>query len=806
MIMRRARSSFDRAKTLFIILAITLLPLGLSLGLASLQTSTNAASAQSGRAVRVTNTTACLGGNATVSVELDAQGDENAVSLNLSFNPQILSVVSVNAGSGTAGASFNASPGGGSIGIDVSLPSGQTFPQGTQQLATITFTASTTAPAGPTPVNFNLSSQVLDASANPLQTSFASGAVTIRRPPLVASLSPPSVNAGASTTTLVINGFNFVDPGTRVSLRTANNINDKPLTIQGLTSTRISVFILPVDLAAGGEAQIIVSNPQPCGGQAIREFLVINPKPAITSVTPNLTNVGGGDVSITITGSNFVSTSQVRYNGLPLRPSAFVSPTQLTATIPASSFVRAGVANITVFNQIVFDGSGKPFGGGSSDPLPFTINNLVPTLTSISPTSRLATDTGFTLTVNGTNFVSDSTVKWNGADRPTTFVRATQLTAAITAADIATPGTASITAFNPAPGGGTSNALNFTIAQPPPAPTITSLNPGFALVGGQQFTLAVNGANFAANSVVRLNNNDRATTFGSATQLTAVIAATDVATQGRVNITVFTPAPGGGTSNTVPLLVGASFASVSAASFRGDRLADESIIAGFGINLANGTAFGTDTNPNMPGVQLPITLAGTKVIVRDSQGTERQAPLFFASAQQLNYQMPPGTTDGSAVIEVTNGDCNSNCKISVGGAQIARVAPGVFTATSNGLGIAAAVVLRVKPGNVQNFESMVSFDATQNRFIAVPVDLDPTTDSVFLVLFGTGFRFFTMQSSVSVTIGGMPAQVTFSGAQGLVGFDQCNVLIPPALKQRGNVDVVLTVNGISANVASMNIK
>src|SRR5262245_53614520 len=141
MIMRRTRYNFDHPKTLFLILALTLLPLGLSLGLTSLQTSTNAASAQSGRAVRVTNTTACLGGNATVSVELDAQGDENAVSLNLSFNPQILSVVSVDAGSGTAGASFNASTGGGSIGIDVSLPSGQTFPQGTQQLATITFTA-----------------------------------------------------------------------------------------------------------------------------------------------------------------------------------------------------------------------------------------------------------------------------------------------------------------------------------------------------------------------------------------------------------------------------------------------------------------------------------------------------------------------------------------------------------------------------------------------------------------------------------------------------------------------------------------
>jgi uncharacterized protein (TIGR03437 family) len=512
-------------------------------------------------------------------------------------------------------------------------------------------------------------------------------------------------------------------------------------------------------------------------------------------------------VPITITGSNFVSTSQVRYNGLPLLTTAFVSPTQLTATIPADRFGRAGVANITVFNQVVSTGQGQPLGGGSSDPLPFTINNLVPTLTSLSPNTRLATDTGFTLTVNGTNFVSDSTVKFNGANRTTTFVSATQLTAAIGAADIASPGTPSVTVTNPAPGGGESNALTFNVAQPPPAPTITSLSPGFAIVGGQQFTLTVNGTNFLANSVVRLNNTDRVTTFGSATQLTATIPATDIATQGRVNITVFSPAPGGGTSNIVPLLVGGQFASVSAASFKGDFLASESIVAGFGLNLANGIAFGTDTNPNMPGVQLPTTLAGTKVIVRDSAGVERLAPLFFASTGQLNYQMPPATADGAAVVEVTNGDCSSNCKISVGGAQIARVAPGVFTATSDGLGIAAAVILRVKPGNVQNFENMVRFDTGQSRFVTVPVDLDPATDNVFLVLFGTGFRFFMMQSSVTVTIGGMPALVSFAGMQGnLIGLDQANILIPRALIKRGNVDIVLTVNGISANIGMMNIK
>lgn len=85
----------------------------------------------------------------------------------------------------------------------------------------------------------------------------------------------------------------------------------------------------------------------------------------------------------------------------------------------------------------------------------------LPTITSLSPDSATAGDPAFTLTVNGANFVSGSTVHWDGAARTTTFVSRTQLTADITAADIATVGTANVTVVNPAPGGGTSNALPF---------------------------------------------------------------------------------------------------------------------------------------------------------------------------------------------------------------------------------------------------------------------------------------------------------------------------------------------------------
>jgi PKD repeat protein len=87
----------------------------------------------------------------------------------------------------------------------------------------------------------------------------------------------------------------------------------------------------------------------------------------------------------------------------------------------------------------------------------------VPAISSISPSSATAGGAGFTLTVNGNNFISGSTIRWNGASRTTTYVSSARLTASIPASDIAAAGTVSITVYTPTPGGGTSNAQTFTI-------------------------------------------------------------------------------------------------------------------------------------------------------------------------------------------------------------------------------------------------------------------------------------------------------------------------------------------------------
>lgn len=188
--------------------------------------------------------------------------------------------------------------------------------------------------------------------------------------------------------------------------------------------------------------------------------------------------------------------------------------------------------------------------GGGGSPTPITPPG--PTLTSLSPNTITAGGAGFTLTVNGSDFVTTSDVRWDGATLATTFVNSTQLTAAVLPGDIATGATVQVTVFNP-DGSGTSNALTFTINNP--LPSVTSLIPSSAPAGGGNFTLTLDGTGFVMASVVRWNGSDRITTFFSSTQLTATIPLTDVAAEGTAQVTVFNPAPVGGTSSALPFSI-----------------------------------------------------------------------------------------------------------------------------------------------------------------------------------------------------------------------------------------------------------
>ena len=354
-----------------------------------------------------------------------------------------------------------------------------------------------------------------------------------------------------------------------------------------------------------------------------------------------------------------------------------------------------------------------------------------------------------------------------------------------------------ITALSFGPCSG-SQAYTLTVTQSGenPVPALAGLTPNSANAGAAAFTLIVNGTGFVNGATVRWNGNNRTTAFVSATQLTAQIPASDLLTLGPATITVFNPAPGGGTSTAQSFNVMANVASISAASFSGAELAADSIVAAFGSELATQTLAA-------PVTPLPTTLAGTTVRVRDSAGIERPAPLFFISPAQINYLMPTGVALGNATVTITSG----SGKVSLGAVQIAAVAPGLFAANANGQGVAAALALRVKADGTQSYETIARFDTATGRFVSTPIDLGPAGEQVFLLLFGTGLRGRSSLTTTTLLMGGAGAQVLYVGAQGeLVGLDQVNVAVPRTLIGRGEIDLVLTMDGKAANTVRVAIK
>jgi hypothetical protein len=116
-------------------------------------------------------------------------------------------------------------------------------------------------------------------------------------------------------------------------------------------------------------------------------------------------------------------------------------------------------------------------------------------------------------------------------------------------------GTAQITVFSPAPGGGTSNAMVLTIVTPNPLPIITSLNPADRTAGSGGFLLTVSGLSFVTGATVQWAGSPRPTTYVSGSQLTAQISDADAATAGVFAVTVVNPGPGGGASASIPFAV-----------------------------------------------------------------------------------------------------------------------------------------------------------------------------------------------------------------------------------------------------------
>jgi uncharacterized protein (TIGR03437 family) len=234
----------------------------------------------------------------------------------------------------------------------------------------------------------------------------------------------------------------------------------------------------------------------------------------------------------------------------------------------------------------------------------------------------------------------------------------------------------------------------------------------------------------------------------------------------------------------------------NAASYAEEQLnsvAPDQIIAIFGTGLTTNTGYAQT---------LPLTteLSGVSVTIQHPVTGERlPAPLFFVSPSQINAAIPSAllngldTLSGELTTTIFVSQPNAN-KFSQKAVSLKRTNAGIFSANSSGRGLPAGLVLRV----------------INQQFVYSPIvsgtPIVIANEPTYLVLFGTGLRHSS--GTVVASIGGVNVPVLYSGAQGtgpraFAGLDQINILLPQSLNGRGNVNLVVTVDGLASNVLDL---
>jgi len=330
----------------------------------------------------------------------------------------------------------------------------------------------------------------------------------------ISSLTPPSAIAGGSAFTLTVNGAGFLS-GAQIVW------NSTPLTTTFVSASQLTAPIGAALIASNGSASVTVVNGDTSTSAPGTFSIIPTPSATISSLSPASVTAGGGNFTLTVNGRGFAKGATVMWNGAPVT-TTFVSATKLTGAVTKAMIATPANVLVKVVNA----------DSTSSLTSNYTVNPAPGTIASLSPSSAVAGDVGFTLTLTGTNYYNGSIVMWGATALTTTYVNATCLRAAVTTAQIAAAGTVNVSVKNP--GGAVSAVRSFTINKP----TISALSATSAVAGSAPFNLTVTGTNFLSTSTVVWGSTPLTTTYGSATSLTAAVTSTQLTPAGNVNITV----------------------------------------------------------------------------------------------------------------------------------------------------------------------------------------------------------------------------------------------------------------------------
>ena len=429
---------------------------------------------------------------------------------------------------------------------------------------------------------------------------------------------------------------------------------------------------------------------------------------------------GSGTFSNTITvfsAASNGSLSLVAGSPFPMNPGASSPLGTATSQDGSLLYVASFYSNsISVFsvasNGALTEVAGSPFPTGQQGGLlslaafpPKSCIVQTPTNTSISPTSAIAGGAGFSLTVNGTNFVSGSTVNFNGNARTTTFVSATQLSAAILASDIATTGIFNVTVTNP--GDGTSNGISFTVTArvPPPCTSGTVLN-ALGQAGPSNFSvLSLDGNIRFSAGTVQGNIGVSGSGYYNQSGSTVVNGTLFLGSQATAQTSGSAQIQGGIQKNQDALLNQAVSDAYSASSFFAGT-APTTSVPGDVINLSSKTLTITGgAGTNVLDVTKINLSGGAKLIISAPAGAQfiinNSGQLQLSGGSQIQVQ------GGLTLYDVVFNQTGNQQVVFSGGSAVTGIVLAPFASASPDAGTLTGEIIAAPKGQVINIASEV---------------------------------------------------------------------------------------------------
>jgi uncharacterized protein (TIGR03437 family) len=318
------------------------------------------------------------------------------------------------------------------------------------------------------------------------------------------------------------------------------------------------------------------------------------PSPSCLPAPCTTIRVDFGNLTSSIPAPNFSTLSQI-FNGNTLLGSEVGQGVSAYFVSPLSRFPNPSIQiDFTSINNGTIDGrfeitAGSQYTIQDASALKIIVGTdtstggqmriqstgtVTASISAISPASVTAGDPGFTIAVTGSHFVPGDQVYVNDFPVPTTYISATGLQGSVPASFLRFPGQITVTVRDA--GNNSSGAILLTIV---PAPSIVSVSPQAADAGSAGFTFAVVGSNFVAGCTVRAGGNVLSTALVSASQLTAYLPASLLATSGRLSVVVATP--DGVVSNEGAFIIVPVLTSVGNVQVSGNQVTVDAIGKGF---------------------------------------------------------------------------------------------------------------------------------------------------------------------------------------------------------------------------------